>query len=310
MLFQKISNGPEYWKLREILLYKPSNEIDIVNNENYKNYLFREPIDSSLLRKQYNMYLEQLKELDVEPILINDLMEKINWHPGTVPPNMFFMRDVIGVLENKILISNMKHEIRRYEGFIVKKILESLGWEGVYTFSGSDYFEGGDLLYLNEDTVMIGYGPRTSFSAAYKIGRIVNELGKNSILVSLSPSRVHLDGTMMPIDEDIVVAHIPSIRFYPSFIMYKNGDYDIIDMYKFLIDLGYEVVAVNDHEANAFGSNLMVIHKGLIISYSWNKNIIKKLEKHGVEVIIFMGSEFMKAGGGLHCVFNTILREK
>lgn len=59
-----------------------------------------------------------------------------------------------------------------------------------------------------------------------------------------------------------------------------------------------------------FGSNLMVIHKGLVPSYPWNKNVIKELKEVDIEVITVMGSEFMKAGGGLHCMFNTLLRKK
>lgn len=223
-----------------------------VDNKNYRYYLFHKPIDPVLLHKQYHAYLDLLRELDVEIILLNKLMNEVNWHPKTIPLNMFFMRDVVGILENKILISNMKYEIRRYEKFIVKKILESTGWSEIHVFSDSDYFEGGDLLYLDEDTIMIGYGPRTSFSAAYKIGKMINEFGKNAILVSLPSYRVHLDGTMMSIDEDIVVAHISSIRFYPSFIMYREGDYDVIDMYESLLESGYEIIGVDDEEADTF----------------------------------------------------------
>ena len=306
-----VSNGPEYWDLRRVLMYRPSDdELSIVTGERCRYYLFREPVNISLFQKQYEMYLDMLRQLGVEVISLNKLMDEVDWHPSFIPPNMFFMRDVLGVLEDRILLSNMRYEVRRYEGFIVKKILEAVGFGGLITFSGGDYFEGGDLLYLDEDTVMVGYGPRTSFSAAYKIGEMVVGCGKDAILVSLPHYKVHLDGTMMPIDDKLVVAHIPSIRFYPSYIMYRDGDYDIVDIYEYLLGRGYDFVCVSDEESDSFGANLVVVRGGLILSYSWNEGVIRDLEELGVEVVPVMGSEFMKAGGGLHCLFNTLLRKK
>ncbi len=292
-------------------MYRATDEsLGCVTGDKCRYYLFREPVDLSLFQEQYESYLDLLGQLGVDVILLNDLMEKTGWSPSFTPPNMFFMRDVIGVLEDKILISNMRYEIRRHEGLIAKKVLEASGWGDYHVFTGSDYFEGGDLLYLNEDTVMIGYGPRTSFSAAYKIGEMAREMDKNAILVSLPHYKVHLDGTMMPMDNSLVVAHIPSIRFYPSLVMYRDGDFDVIHMYEYLLENGYDIIGVSDEENDTFGANLVVVHEGLVISYSWNKGVIKDLEELGIEVIPFMGSEFMKAGGGLHCVFNTVLREK
>jgi N-dimethylarginine dimethylaminohydrolase len=306
----KILNGPEYWRLEKVLMYRPSDEISLVTEENCRYYLFREPVDVDLFHKQYVSYLDLLGELGVEVILINDLMEEVGWRPSLVPPNMFFMRDVIGVLEDKVLVSNMRYEARRYEGFIAKRVLEASGYGDTYVFSGCDYFEGGDLLYLDEDTVMVGYGPRTSFSAAYRIGEIALEVGKDVILVSLPHYKVHLDGTLMPMGDKLVVAHVPSIKFYSSFIMYRDGGYDVINLYDFLVDRGYEIVEVDDEENYKFGANLVVVRAGLVISYSWNVNVIRSLEDLGIDVISFMGSEFMKAGGGLHCVFNTVLRSR
>jgi|GEM_PF-4013611 N-dimethylarginine dimethylaminohydrolase len=307
----KISNGPEYWDLKKVLMYRPTNDsLTCVTKDKCKYLLFREPVDPMLFQEQYDSYLELLEQLGVEVLLLNDLMDEIGWHPSFVPPNMFFMRDVIGVLEDKILISNMRYEARRYEGLIAKEVLETAGWGDCHLFTGSDYFEGGDLLYLNEDTVMVGYGPRTSFSAAYKIGEMAVYMGKNAFLVSLPHYKVHLDGTMMPMDDSLVVAHIPSIRFYPSMIMYKDGDFDIVYIYDYLMENGYDIIGVSDEENETFGANLVVVKEGLVISYSWNNEVIKNLEEVGIEVVPFDGSEFMKAGGGLHCVFNTILREK
>jgi len=306
-----LRNGPEYWRLKRLFMYRPSSELSLVNKSNYRDYLFRAVVDPEAFQRQYDAYLDIFREHSVEVLLLNDVLEQINWKPSFFPPNLVFMRDVFAVLESTIVLSNMRYEIRRYEPYIVKKSFEKLGWNITYIFEATEYFEGGDLLYLNENTILLGYGPRTSFQAAYKLGKQINDnFRKNAILIPLPPYRVHLDGTMMILDNDLIVAHKRSLMYYPSLIMYSDGDYDVINFYDYLGENNYAIIDVPDNELNTFGPSFVVIRKGLVISYAWNDKTIKELVDMGIEVITFNGYEFMKAGGGLHCLFNTLLRTR
>lgn len=211
-------------------MYKPSNELSIINESNYKEYLFRDVIKLTAFQEQYNDYLDVFREHDVDVFLLNEAMKSVNWTPKFFPPNLMFMRDVFAVLENIIVLSNMRYEIRRYEPYIIRKVFEKLGWKIMSIFKNIEYFEGGDFFYLNENTILLEYGPRTSFQAAYKLGKQINDnFSKDVILVSLPSHRVHLDGTMMVLDKDLIVAHKQSLMYYPSLLMYSDGDYDIIN---------------------------------------------------------------------------------
>lgn len=302
-------NGPEYWKLRRVIMYKPGDEISIVNKDNCRDYLFREPVDLKLLVSQFENYVDTLKGLGVEVLLLNDLFQKAGWKPRFIPPNLFFMRDVMAMVDDKIIYGSMKYEARRLEPYILRYVFEKLGWKNEFDIEYRGAFEGGDLLYLNEKTVMIGYGPRTSYTAAYQIGRKVVSFGFDVILVSLPSYRVHLDGGMMVLDKDLIVAHTPSIDHYPSLFLYRDGGIEVESLYRWLLEEGYTFIGVDDDESRTFGANNVVVKRGRVLAYSWNHKVIREMESHGIDVIPINAPEIMRGSGGLHCLFNALYRE-
>jgi N-dimethylarginine dimethylaminohydrolase len=290
-------------------MYRPGEELYSVNRDNYKVYLFRDVVDAGKLCSELDSLMDIFRSEGVEVLLLNDMFDEIGWRPSYIPPNMFFMRDVMAVFEDSVIISYMRYEIRRFEPIILKYVIEkAYGWEIVIEFRDGQYFEGGDLLYLNDDTLMVGYGPRTSFSSAYAIGRLALDSGFDVILVPLPSSRVHLDGAFMVIDKDIVVTSNSSIGLYPSLIWFGDRGFDIKNLYSYFKSEGYVVIDVEDEELDTFGANIVVLGDGKVLMYSWNKGVERSLTEYGIDVIPFDGYEIMKAGGGLHCTFNTIFR--
>jgi len=305
MLFR---NGPEYLPLKKILMYRPGDELLSVDSNNYRDYLFKEPVDRDKLVAEYDEYIESLRNLGVEVVLLNDLFRKIGWTPRFIPPNLLFMRDVMAIIEDKVVYGSMRFEIRRMEPIILQYVFKKLGWDYSIEYNYGGYFEGGDLLYLDNKTILIGYGPRTSYEYAYSLAGYINRIGLASILVPLPKFRVHLDGGMMVLDEDLVIAHIPSIKYYPSLVIHSDGEIDVITLYDYLVNDGYTIIGVKDEESMKFGANNVVIRKNLVISYSWNKEAINSMREFGIDVISLEAEEIRKAAGGLHCLFNIIFR--
>ena len=304
----RFSNGPEYNRLRRVLMYRPGEEVKRVDESNYRDMLYRRPIDYKLLLKQFNTLVDILRGEDVDVILLNDLFDEVGWKPSYIPPNLMFMRDVLGVLKDLVILGNMTYEARRMEPFILGEVLKRLGYSKVHPMGGKKFFEGGDLMFLNEDYLLIGYGPRTSFPAAWEISGLALEMGFNTLLVAMPSFRVHLDGGMMPLDKDLILAHIPTLDYYPSMVVYRDGSKDIVNAYKFLMELGYTFIDVDDDESRTFGPNVVVLDRLKVISYNWNSKTLKNLREYGVDVIEFDGTEFRGSGGGPHCTFNTVER--
>lgn len=290
-------------------MYRPGDEVKRVNESNYREMLYRKPVDYKLLLKQFDTLVDIFRCEDVDVILLNDLFEDVGWTPSYIPPNLMFMRDVMGVLRDLVILGNMTYEARRTEPFILGEVFKRLGYKKLHLLGGKKFFEGGDMMFLNGDYLLVGYGPRTSFPAALEISSLTLDMGFNTLLIALPSFRVHLDGGMMPIDKDLILAHIPTLDFYPSMIIYRDGSKDIVNAYEFLRELGFTFISVDDDESKTFGPNVAVLDRLKVISYSWNVKTIKNLREYGVDVIEFDGTEFRDAGGGPHCTFNTIERE-
>jgi len=302
------SNGPEYSRLRKVLMYIPGDEVKYVDGRNYRDMLFRRPVDYNLLYRQFNILIDVFRGEGVEVILLNELFELAGWRPSLTPPNMMFIRDVFGVIKDSVILGNMAYEVRRMEPIIMGELLRRLKLSDFYVMGGKKYFEGGDLIQLNNEYLLIGYGPRTSFPAALEISSLAREAGLNTILISMPPYRVHLDGGMMPLDRDLIIAHRPSLEYYPSLVIYRDGSRDVINTFQFLRDIGYTFIEVDDEESKNFGPNTIVLYRGKVISYSWNSGAIESLREYGIDVIPFDGTEVSGAGGGPHCIFNTLER--
>jgi N-dimethylarginine dimethylaminohydrolase len=75
------------------------------------------------------------------------------------------------------------------------------------------------------------------------------------------------------------------------------------------MEKGYELITVTDREDRMFGANLVAIGDRKVLSYVWNRRIMRELERRGFDVIGVEGYELVKGGGGLHCMILPIERE-
>ncbi len=300
----------EYGKLVKAIMHVPGEEINLVNGENRRDYLFREVPDLEKLREEHYKLMKTLKDEGVQIILLEevlkgtDLMEIIE-----MCPNAFFTRDTGTVTKLGAIIGRMAKPCRAAEPIIMMEALKRIGVPITLKVEAPATFEGGDAVWLGEETLMIGYETRTSEDAVNQIAKLV--LGKAAekvIAVPLTKDRVHLDGTLMILSKEVAVSRVEGISTYPSKIYSKEG-VKLINLLNWLEKQGYEVIRVSNRDDRLFGANLLCIGDGKILSYEWNRRVIKELEKRGFDVIGIEGYELIKAGGGLHCMVLPILRK-
>lgn len=143
-------------------------------------------------------------------------------------PNLVFTRDWGFTAHNKVFLSKMSKKARKRESAIAEflfrfhPIFSSLYDEEdtfflVKSEQGADEedcdetVEGGDILFINRKTIVIGFSDRTKFPAIKKFARLAfekfNEL--TTIIATsaplLNPKSMHLDTFMGFLSEDIVM---------------------------------------------------------------------------------------------------------
>jgi len=170
--------------------------------------------------------------------------------------------------------------------------------------------EGGDLVFLDEDTLLVGVGNRTNWPAIQQFIRTSKYSQDLRCLLAIPlPSWVlHLDGTMMPIDRDLMIIHEPVFR--KASTLYETGRAKRkVDLLKFLRGRQMTLLQVTDYERQRKATNVIPLGARKVIAYNGNARVRRELLKNGVDLIEIEGSELIRGSGGPRCLTTVILRE-
>jgi arginine deiminase len=290
------------------MVYRPGSEIKKITDTNFKEMGFRDVPHYKNFLKEHDYFIDLLRDENVEVILINDILKEVD----DFPPNMVFVRDSGSVTKRGYIKMNLKLKIRKRESNLISNAFKQCGIPEFFSTESSAIVEGGDFVYPNSNSLMLGYGPRTNKSGILQISKRMIDGGIiNNVLSVLLPDwRVHLDGGLMFVEKDVVLYHPRSIENQPSQIIRKNEAAETIDIRKFLInEYGAELISINDNEVLGFGTNVICLGGQKCIIYDKNERIIKELKERGIDAIPISGSELSQGGGGPHCMTLPILRK-
>ena len=284
-----------------------------------------------LLKDVCNLYghPELIDDLfDLQPCELSDqlftgtLLEKntlerfISSSRHAIPPlpNAFFTRDAVMCVFENIIIGSMAHKVRLTEALLLKYIFRYHPLLGVNNFYHDGTrkhhdevtVEGGDILVIKENLLIIGFSERTSARA---IDRLAQEMSRDKerldiLVVNLPKIRatIHLDMIFTMLDVDKFMVFPPLITGpdkCKSFHMHcSNGTIQKITEFsglpKAMRSLGIEAEFINCGGDNSFsqereqwtsGANFFTFAPGQIIGYEHNKATLEALNNSGFEII-------------------------
>ena len=155
--------------------------------------------------------------------------------------------------------------------------------------------EGGDVIRLDERTLLVGLGYRTNAAGAAELGRLT---GLAVVTFDLphwhgEAEVMHLLSLLSPLADDLAVA-------YPPLLPTRLA--------QLLAERGVEIVPVPDEEFETMGGNVLALAPRRALVVSGNPETRRRLEGAGVEVMAYEGSELSKGDGGPTCLTCPILR--
>ncbi len=263
-------------------------------------------------------------------------------HTFVLPPipNSYFMRDPAVVVGDSAISCKMHYIERARETRLVRAVFEHHPEfrDNTITYGGSDFptedrpftIEGGDVIILNDEAVLVGASERTRSETievlalkAFDVGRI-----KRFYEIPIPTERLfmHLDTVFTIVDHGAVVwfpgvmAHLSHILHYesgPAGGVVRKPDYRPLP--RILSDeFGRDVTVIEtaggdqhyaSREQRTDGTNVFAIGPRQVISYDRNERTILALEQAGIECIQIVGSELVRGLGGPRCMTMPLRRE-
>jgi arginine deiminase len=291
-------------------MHTPGKELELVGPTTYNKFLFADAIDPVQFRADHQRFVDTLRSEGVDVVLPTELLLE---HPLLKSversPNLVYVRDTAAVTRAGYLLAEMKSPVRRNETRIVEAVLRKLAVPLLMKTSAPATIEGGDLIFLDDDTMILGVGNRTNQAGLRKLLAAGTQSGLRRLLaVPLPSSVIHLDGTMMVIDRDLAIVHQQSLRGTTS--LFENGRLKRrLKLVQFLKASGTERVEVTDYERQRRATNVIVIAPRKVIGYTGNARAKRALAENGVDFIEVEGAELIRGYGGPRCMTLPILRD-
>ncbi len=254
-------------------------------------------------------------------------------------PNQLFTRDTSAWLYGGVSLNPMFWPARQQETLNVEAIyrfhprFRDAGFE--IWFGGADHdwgaarMEGGDMMPVGDDVVLVGMGERSTARAVSILARNMFAAGAARLVIGAQMPReraaMHLDTVFTFCDRDVVTLYEPVVSQIlpilftpggPAGVRAELSDRPFLDEVADALGLaGLKLVTTGGDEFEAErnqwddGNNVVALEPGVVVGYERNEATNAKLAKAGIEVLAIAGQELGRGRGGGHCMTCPIVRD-
>ena len=249
-------------------------------------------------------------------------------------PNAYFARDSSINVADGVVLSHMCKRYRQREPLLMKYVHAYADLyaddpaEDMYDMSAPWSIEGGDVMVASDKALCIGCFGRTQPGAIESVAKSVFARGYEAVYAfhTRDPHVMHLDGMLTMIDRDTFMCNALIKDSVSVFKLTAAGDGGVraslvdggwadalaaaagVDSVRF-IPVGNGDVITGRWESSNLGANLLTVRPGEVVSYDRNPVTLDLLDKAGITVHTFDGSELSRGKGGPRCMSMPIWRE-
>jgi N-dimethylarginine dimethylaminohydrolase len=226
---------------------------------------------------------------------------EVIYHDEYLPEHAdaIFAFDPSLVTDAGAIILSMGKEKRRGEEAAMARCYEKIGVPVLYTLHGNARAEGGDLLWVDHDTLAVGLGFRTNVEGLRQLREALEPSGVTVIPVELPyytgpEACLHLLSLISIVDYRIAVVYPPLMA---------------VPFWQELQRRGFTLIDIPEEEFLTMGPNVLALAPKKCIMLEGNPITKRKLEDAGCEVMTYRGNEIsLKAEGGPTCLTRPVWR--
>jgi N-dimethylarginine dimethylaminohydrolase len=215
--------------------------------------------------------------------------------PGN--PDAIYTFDPVLVGSDGAVLLRPGKEGRRGEPAGMRAVLEAAGVPVVAELDAPATAEGGDTLWLDERTLLVGIGYRTNEESVTALEAALP--GVDVLTFDLphwngAGEVLHLLSFVSPLDRDLAVV-------YPRLAPVR--------LLRLLAEVGVSFVEVPDEEIESQGTNVLALGPRQALVLDGNPETRRRMEGAGVDVVVYRGEEISRKGdGGPTCLTRPLLR--
>ena len=204
------------------------------------------------------------------------------------------------VTDSGAIILSMGKDKRRGEEAAMVRTYEKMDIPILYTLHGEARAEGGDLLWVDHDTLAVGLGFRTNAEGLRQLREALTEIGVTVLPVELPyytgpEACLHLLSMISIIDYHTAVVY-PPLMSVPFWQELRRRNFSLIE--------------IPESEYATMATNVLALAPRKCLMLEGNPITKRLLEDAGCEVMTYRGNEIsLKAEGGPTCLTRPIWRE-
>lgn len=271
--------------LRRVLVRAPRSQ-DLAN---WRQFGWVSEPDAAVAAREHEGFCELLQESSTEVHLAQ--------RPIDGDPDGIYMCDPALLSNGGIILLRPGKPGRRGESPALAMELKDLGIPVTFEMRPPETAEGGDTIWLDESTLLIGRGLRTNAEGIAAIKSALPDV--NVIWFDLPYAKgpescFHLMSLLSPLDRDLTVAYVPLLP---------------VRLMEMLAERSIRVIPVPDQEFDTMGPNVLAIAPRKAIAVEGNPETRKRMEAAGVDVRVYAGDHISHKGeGGPTCLARPLLR--
>lgn len=271
--------------LRRVLVRPPS----AAGFHAWHEYGWRAKPDTARIAAEHEAFCEALGAGGAEVVLAETKLED--------DPDSIYVFDPAIVSDRGAIVLRSGKQGRLAESAAIATDLERAGVPIAARLEEPQLVDGGDTIWLDENTLLVGRGYRTNDDGIHALQAALPEVAVLAFdLPHLHGSEVvlHLLSLLSPLDDDLAVTYLPLMP---------------VRLVQLLRELEVELVEVPDDEFETMGPNVLALAPRVALALEGNDETRRRLERAGVEVNVYRGDEISRKGdGGPTCLTRPLLR--
>ena len=281
-------------KIDTILIKKP--EFAFISQENLdKNWEAFKYIGCP----DYNQVLKEYAEFEK---IIKENVENVYYLPQDDRTGLdsIYTHDSLKVTSRGAIYFPRGKELRSKERLATEEFLVAKGVPTLGYITPPGKMEGGDVLWINENTVAIGRGYRTNDEGIRQFKELTKDFIEEYVIIPMphgdgEEACLHLMSIISFVDTDKAVVYS---KYMPVFFR------------EYLIAQGVQLIECSDEEYDYLGTNLLALEPGKCVLIKGCPTIEGKLVDAGITVFTYEGRELSYRGtGGPTCLTCPICRK-